>query len=166
MSKRPRNLVYAREERPHASSILVLALQHAVLSILFLIYMGLVAKGAGFTPPEQQALLVGTLLACGLGAIMQAGSSKWSSGLLVMPLGTPLFVVFAIQAGQEAGPGGIATLAIVGGLVQIAMGQMLPKLRAFFPAEVCGVVVLMLGVSILPLGSTACWAPRRRRRSS
>jgi xanthine permease XanP len=152
MSKRPRNLVYAREERPHASSILVLALQHAVLSILFLIYMGLVAKGAGFTPPEQQALLVGTLLACGLGAIMQAGSSKWSSGLLVMPLGTPLFVVFAIQAGQEAGPGGIATLAIVGGLVQIAMGQMLPKLRAFFPAEVCGVVVLMLGVSILPLG--------------
>ena len=152
MSKRPRNLVYAREERPHASSIVVLALQHAVLSILFLIYMGLVAKGAGFTPPEQQALLVGTLLACGLGAIMQAGLSKWSSGLLVMPLGTPLFVVFAIQAGQEAGPGGIATLAIVGGLVQIAMGQMLPKLRAFFPAEVCGVVVLMLGVSILPLG--------------
>jgi xanthine/uracil permease len=32
------------------------------------------------------------------------------------------------------------------------MGQLLPKLRAFFPAEVCGVVVLMLGVSILPLG--------------
>lgn len=152
MSKRPRNLVYAREERPHPSSILVLAIQHAVLSVLFLIYAGLVAKGAGFTPPQQQALLVGTLLACGLGAILQAGSARWSSGLLIMPLGTPLFVVFGIQAGQEAGPGGIATLAIVGGLVQIVMGQMLPRLRAFFPAEVCGVVVLMLGVSILPLG--------------
>ena len=152
MSKRPRNLVFAREERPHLSSILVLAVQHAVLSILFLIYTAMIAKGAGFAPPQQQALLVGTMLACGLGAIVQAGSSKWSSGLLVMPLGTPLFVVFAIQAGQEAGPGGIATLAIVGGLVQLVMGKMLPKLRAFFPAEVCGVVVLMLGVSILPLG--------------
>jgi len=152
MSKRPRNLVYARDERPHLPSILVLALQHAVLSILFLIYTAMIAKGAGFTPPQQQALLVGTLLACGLGAVMHAAFPKWSSGLLVIPIGTPIFVVFGIQAGHEAGPGGIATLAIIGGLVQIAMGQMLPKLRAFFPAEVCGVVVLMLGVSILPLG--------------
>lgn len=152
MSKRPRNLVFAREERPQLSSILVLALQHAALSVLFLIYAVMIAKGAGFTPPQQQALLVGTLLACGLAAVVQAGSPRWSTGLLVIPIGSPLFVVFAIQAGQQAGPGGIATLAIVGGLVQLVMGQMLPRLRAFFPAEVCGVVVLMLGVSILPLG--------------
>jgi xanthine/uracil permease len=152
MSKRPRNLVFARDERPRPPSIVVLAFQHAALSVLFLIYAAMVAKGAGFTPPQQQALLVGSLIACGLGAIVQAASPRWSSGLLVIPIATPLFVVFGIEAGKEAGPGGIATLAIAGGMVQIAMGQVLPKLRAFFPAEVCGVVVLMLGVSILPLG--------------
>ncbi|MGA1344295.1 MAG: solute carrier family 23 protein [Hyphomonas sp.] len=152
MSKRPRNLVFARDERPGLPSIVVLAFQHAALSVVFLIYAAMVAKGAGFTPPQQQALLVGSLIACGLGAIMQAASPRWSSGLLVIPIASPLFVVFGIEAGKQVGPGGIATLAIAGGIVQIAMGQVLPKLRAFFPAEVCGVVVLMLGVSILPLG--------------
>ena len=152
MSKRPRNLVFAREERPSLPSTTVFAFQHAALSVLFLIYAAMVAKGAGFTPPQQQALLVGTLITCGLGAIVQAASPRWSSGLLVIPVATPLFVVFGIQAGKEAGPGGIAALAVAGGIVQLAMGQVLPKLRALFPAEVCGVVVLMLGVSILPFG--------------
>jgi xanthine permease XanP len=152
MSIRPRNLTYAREERPRLPSTIVLALQHAALSILFLIYAAMVARGAGFTLLQEQALLVGTLVTCGLCAILQAASPRWSSGLLVIPIATPLFVVFGIQAGKDVGPGGIATLAIAGGIVQMAMGKLLPKLRAFFPAEVCGVVVLMLGVSILPLG--------------
>lgn len=152
MSIRPRNLTYARDEHPRLPSTIVLALQHAALSILFLIYAAMVARGAGFTLLQEQALLVGTLVTCGLCAILQAASPRWSSGLLVIPIATPLFVVFGIQAGKDVGPGGIATLAIAGGIVQMAMGKLLPKLRAFFPTEVCGVVVLMLGVSILPLG--------------
>jgi xanthine/uracil permease len=152
MSIRPRNIMFARDDRPRLPFTVVLALQHAALSILFLIYAAMVAKGAGFTPPQEQALLVGTLVTCGFCAIIQAASPGWSSGLLVIPIATPLFIVFGIQAGKDVGPGGIATLAIAGGTIQLAVGQLLPKLRAFFPAEVCGVVVLMLGVSILPLG--------------
>lgn len=152
MPKKPRNLVFGREERPKLSAIVILALQHSALSILFLVYAVLIAKGAGFTAAEQQALLAGTLISCGIGAIIQAGFPRYASGLLVIPIGTPVFVAFGIEAGRQAGPGGIATLAIIGGLTQIAMGRILPKLRAFFPSEVCGVVVLMLGVSILPHG--------------
>lgn len=152
MPKKPRNLIFGREERPKLGSTAVLALQHAALSILFLVYAALIAKGAGFDASQQQALLAGTLISCGIGAVLQAGFPKHASGLLVIPIGTPVFVAFGIEAGRQAGPGGIATLVIIGGLVQLAMGRILPKLRAFFPAEVCGVVVLMLGVSILPHG--------------
>lgn len=148
--KRPRNLVFARDEHPPKPSIAFLALQHAALSVLFLVYAAMVGKGAGFTPPQQNALLVGTLISCGLGAILQAGSPRLASGLLVIPLASPLFVIFGIQAGTEMGPGGIATLAVAGGLMQMILGRVLQRLRAFFPPEVCGVVVLMLGVSILP----------------
>jgi xanthine/uracil permease len=152
MPRKPRNVIFGRDERPTVASTTLLALQHAALSILFLVYAVLIAKGAGFDEAQQQALLAGTLVSCGIGAVLQAAYPRFASGLLVLPIGTPVFVAFGIQAGVEAGPGGVATLVLLGGVAQIAMGQLLPKLRAFFPAEVCGVVVLMLGVSILPHG--------------
>lgn len=148
--KRPRSLVFAVDERPALPSTLVLGLQHAALSIVFLVYAAMVAKGAGFSLAEQQGMVVGTLFACGVGAILQAWSRRVSSGLLLIPLSSPMFVIFAIPAGEIAGPGGVATLAFIGGMVQILVGLTFRKLRAFFPSEVCGVVVLMLGVSMVP----------------
>ena len=150
MTKRPRHLVFARDERPPRRPTVILAIQHAVLSIVFLFYAVIIAKGAGFTPPQQQSLLVGTLLACGIGAIVQAGSARVSSGLLVIPLTAPVTIMFAIQAGRDAGPAGIATLAIIGGIIQIAVGRGLNHLRPYLPPEVCGVVVVMLGISMVP----------------
>jgi xanthine permease XanP len=150
LSKRPRHLLFARDEQPPRRSILGLALQHSALSIVFLFYAVVIAKGAGFTPLEQQSLLVGTLLACGIGAMLQAGSAKVSSGLLMFPLATPISFAFAIEAGRQAGPAGIATLAIVGGIIQIVVGRGLRHLRPYLPPEVVGVVVLALGISIVP----------------
>lgn len=148
--KRPRSLIFAAGETPALSSILVLGLQHAALSIVFLVYAAMVAKGAGFSLAEQQGMVMGTLFACGVGAILQAGSPRFAGGLLLIPLSSPMFVIFAIPAGTMAGPGGVATLAFIGGLVQILVGLTFRKLRAFFPSEVCGVVVLMLGISMVP----------------
>ena len=150
MTKRPRNLVFARDERPPRRPLVILAIQHAVLSIVFLFYAVLIAKGAGFTPPQQQSLLVGTLLACGMGAILQAGLPRVSSGLLIIPLAAPVSMMFAIQAGRDVGPAGIATLAITGGIIQIAVGRGLNHLRPYLPPEVCGVVVVMLGITMVP----------------
>jgi xanthine permease XanP len=148
--KRPRSLLFAANERPPAGSVLVLGLQHAALSIVFLVYAAMVAKGAGFSMAQQQGMVVGTLLACGGGAIVQGGLPGLSSGLLLIPLSSPMFVIFAIPAGKLAGPDGVAALTLVGGLVQIGVGLTFRRLRAFFPPEVCGVVVLMLGVSMVP----------------
>jgi len=148
--KRPRNLVFAVGERPPTGSMLVLGLQHAALSVVFLVYAAMVAKGAGFSLAQQQGMVVGTLLACGIGALVQGGLPRLSSGLLLIPLSSPMFVIFAIPAGKVAGPGGVAALTLVGGLVQILVGLTFRRLRAFFPPEVCGVVVLMLGVSMVP----------------
>ncbi len=148
--KRPRNLIFALNERPALPSTLVLGLQHAALSIVFLVYAAMVAKGAGLSLAEQQGMVVGTLFACGVGALLQAGAPRLSAGLLLIPLSSPMFVIFAIPAGKVSGADGIATLAFIGGLVQILVGLTFRKLRAFFPSEVCGVVVLMLGISMVP----------------
>lgn len=150
MSKRPRHLLFSRDEKPPMRSIIPLALQHAVLPIVFMFYAVIIAKGAGFTQPQQQAFLVGTLLSCGIGAILQSGFPKFSSGLLIVPMANVVAISFAIQAGLDAGPAGIATLAVFGGMIEIFAGRMLKYLRPYLPPEVCGVVVLVLGMSMVP----------------
>lgn len=148
--KRPRTLIYANDERPPAVALAILGLQHAALSVVLLIYAVLIGKGAGLAADEQQALVTGTLLACGIGALLQANRWRLGSGLLVIPIPQPMYVPIAIQAGMGGGLWAIALLALMVGLMQLPMGRFIRKVRAFFPPEVCGVVVLMLGVSLIP----------------
>lgn len=152
MSKRPRHLLFARDEQPPIRSIIPLAVQHVVPPIVFLFYAVIVAQSAGFTAPQQQTMLVGTLLACGIGAMFHAAFLRQSSGLLMVPMTNVVAMMVAIQVGKEAGPAGIATLAIFCGFLEIIMGRGLRFLRPYFPPEVCGVVVLLLGISMVPGG--------------
>ena len=148
--KRPRTLIYANGERPPGAALAILGLQHAALSVVLLIYAVLIGKGAGLPTDEQQALVTGTLLACGIGALLQASRWRVGSGLLVIPISGSVFVPVAIQAGTNGGLWAIALLSLMVGLVQVPIGRFIGKVRAFFPPEVCGVVVLMLGVSLIP----------------
>ena len=53
--------------------------------------------------------------------------------------------------GSDSGrAAGIAVLLLSAGLVQFVFGSLVRRLRVFFPPEVCGVVVLILGVSMVP----------------
>ena len=95
MSKRPKALIYGRDEMPPRLAVAVLALQHAGLALVFLVYAVLIGKAAGFTPEQQHAMVTGTLLACGLGAALQARGAPWGSGLLAVPIAGPVFMPVA-----------------------------------------------------------------------
>jgi xanthine permease XanP len=148
--KRPRSLIYANGEQPPVAAIAILGVQHAALSIVLLLYAVLIGKGAGLSVDEQQSLVTATLLACGIGALLQASRWRLGSALLVIPIAGPVFVPIAIQAGMSGGLGAIALLTLMVGLVQLPIGRFIHRVRGFFPPEVCGVVVLMLGVSLIP----------------
>jgi xanthine permease XanP len=118
---------------------------------LFLCSMpSLLQRARALRSPSNRHFLVGTLLACGIGAILQSGFPKFSSGLLIVPMANVVAISFAIQAGLDAGPAGIATLAVFGGMIEIFAGRLLKYLRPYLPPEVCGVVVLVLGMSMVP----------------
>ena len=50
------------------------------------------------------------------------------------------------------GLGAIFTAAFIGGIFQIWIGKMLKPIRHMFPPLVTGIVVLMIGVSLLKVG--------------
>ena len=144
---RPTNLQFANNEKPPPLSIAVLASQHAAVVLINLVYLVIITKAMSLSGENEFAFLSTTLLVCGVATILQA---RYGSGLLIVFHSNPIFIPLTIAAGVAEGAAGIATFLITTGIVQFVFGSRVGKLRMLFPPEVCGVVVLMLGVSILP----------------
>lgn len=147
MAKRPSYLQYANDETPPPLSIAVLAFQHSAIVLINLVYVVIIAKSLNLSGADQFAMLSTTLLVCGLVTALQA---KFGSGLLIAYHPNPIYIPLIIAAGLSHGLGGIAFLLLCAGVVQFVFGSLVRRLRVFFPPEVCGVVVIMLGVSLLP----------------
>ncbi len=147
MAKRPTYLQFANDETPPPLSTAILAFQHSAIVLINLVYVVIITKGLNLSAADQFAMLSTTLLACGAGTLLQA---RFGSKLLIVFHPNPIYIPLAIAAGLTQGPGGIAVLMLSAGIVQFIFGSVVRRLRVFFPPEVCGVVVIMLGVSLLP----------------
>lgn len=147
MAKRPSNLQYANDETPPPLSIAILAFQHSAIVLINLVYVVIITKSLSLSGADQFAMLSTTLLAAGLATLLQA---RFGSKLLIVFHPNPIYIPLIIAAGLSEGAGGIAVLLLTAGLVQFGFGAVVRKLRVLFPPEVCGVVVIMLGVSLLP----------------
>ena len=128
-------------------SVAVLALQHSAIVLINLVYVVIIAKALSLPAAAQLAVISTTLLVCGIGTALQA---KLGSGLLIVFHPNPIYIPLIIAAGQAYGPSGIAVLVVSAGISQFFFGSAVRKLRVLFPPEVCGVVVIMLGISLLP----------------
>ena len=147
MATRPANLQFANQEKPPLLSVAVLASQHAAVVLINLVYLVIITKAMSLSAENEFAFLSTTMLVCGIATILQA---RYGSGMLIVFHSNPIFIPMTIAAGVAEGAAGIAVFLITTGIIQFALGSRVGKLRMFFPPEVCGVVVLMLGVSILP----------------
>lgn len=147
MATRPANLQFANQEKPPLLSVAVLASQHAAVVLINLVYLVIITKAMSLSAENEFAFLSTTILVCGIATILQA---RYGSGMLIVFHSNPIFIPMTIAAGVSEGAAGIAVFLITTGIIQFALGSRVGKLRMFFPPEVCGVVVLMLGVSILP----------------
>lgn len=147
MAKRPSYLQYANDETPPPLSIGILAVQHSAIVTISLVYVIIITKSLNLSAADQFAMLSTTLLIVGLGTVLQA---QFGSRLLIMFHPNPIFIPLIIAAGKTGGLGGIAVMLVSAGLLQFGFGAAVRKLRVLFPPEVCGVVVIMLGVSLLP----------------
>lgn len=148
MARRPQSLRFSNSERPPFPLLISMAIQHASFALIYLVPAVVVAKASGFTPAQQAVFVTGTIFCCGVSALLLAGSRRFGSGLLSLPVAAPMFIGVLIQAGSRGGPEFIATVVLLYGLVQLVMAPLIYRARSFFPPEVCGVVTAVLGLTI------------------
>jgi NCS2 family nucleobase:cation symporter-2 len=146
---RPSNLIYSVDEKPPALVCLVNAAQQLTIITPFLIYPILVMRGVGANVDEVANFVSLSFLAVGVGTLLQAWPGKWTgSGFLISASPAAAFVPIAILAIKAGGIPLLTGMTLIAGLAEIVFAQIVRRFRPFFPAEISGLCILLIGIYV------------------
>jgi len=150
--EKPKEMLYIAQEIPPPSTVLVAAFQHALVAMMMVIYLVITGTDVGLAGGSLRGFICMGILVMGIGTILNGLTTRVSAGhLLVFIPGTMTMMVF-IPVANTFGLGAAMGGLILSGLVVFWMGRFLPRMRSLFPPEVMGVLLLLLGMSLLPGG--------------
>ena len=155
MATKPAGLIYGLEDKIPPLTLALLAVQHIFLmsSTLVLPVVLVTEIGGGFG--EVQAVVALTMIACGVGTILQALRLPGiGSGYLCPNLCGPNFFASAMSAAWLGGLPLMRGMTIFAGLVEIVFARFFHRLAFLFPTEVTGLVVFMVGIALIPVGTS------------
>ena len=152
----PRPLLYPLDARPPWRTALLVGAQHVLAMFVPVVSVPLILGAALGFPPDQSAYLVSMgLLASGFSTLIQSGGvGPFGSRLLAVQGTSFAFLAPLLQAGKAPG-GGLGLMlgmSLVCAPVEIVLAQFLYRLRRVFTPLVSGVVVLLIGLSLVPVG--------------
>jgi NCS2 family nucleobase:cation symporter-2 len=93
-----------------------------------------------------------TMIAAGIGSIIQA-SRTVGSGYLCPNLCGPSYLSVSLNAAWFGGIPLMRGMIIFSGLIEMLLAPVVKKLKFMFPPVVVGLVVAMVGVSVIPVGT-------------
>jgi NCS2 family nucleobase:cation symporter-2 len=155
MAQKPKNIIYGVDENPPLSVTLLLGLQHIFVMSSTLLLPVVIVREIGGSFLEVRNVVSFSLIAAGIGTILQClGKWRIGSGYLVPNLCGPSYLSVSIQAAWLGGLPLMYGMTVVAGLFETLFSRVVHKLRGLFPTEVTGLVVLMVGVALIPLGAS------------
>ncbi|MBV7299307.1 nucleobase:cation symporter-2 family protein [Enterovibrio paralichthyis] len=146
-------LLYELNDKPPAGQTLLLAIQHMLASIGGIIAVPLIVGTAIGLPGGDVVILVNAaLFVSGLITIVQClGLGPVGIRLPVVMGSSFAFLGVAIGIGKADGVSGIMGAALVGACLVIVSAFFMEHIRKLFPPVVSGVVVTLIGLTILPV---------------
>jgi NCS2 family nucleobase:cation symporter-2 len=155
MTKRPAGLVYGVDDRPPPITLLFLGIQHILLMSSTLVLPVVLVSEIGGSFDEVRTVVSLTMIACGAGTILQAFRiGPLGSGFLCPNLCGPNFFSSSMSAAWLGGLPLMRGMTIIAGLVEVLFSRFVHRLKFLFPAEITGLVVLMVAESLIPLGAS------------
>ncbi|MBI3802028.1 MAG: purine/pyrimidine permease [Deltaproteobacteria bacterium] len=155
MAKKPAGLIYWVDDKPPWPVLGLLAVQHVFLMSSTLVLPIVLVSEIGGDFNEVRAVVALTMMACGLGTIVQA--MRWAgigSGYLCPNLCGPNFFAVSMGAAWLGGLPLMRGMTIAAGLVEAVFARVLHRLEFLFPSEVTGLVVLMVALGLVPLSAS------------
>ncbi|ANF70309.1 purine permease [[Haemophilus] ducreyi] len=148
------NLRYPIDSKPPFGLSVLLAVQHLLAALGGIIAVPLVIGNVLKLPTSDTIVLVNAaLLVSGIVTIIQCRGIGPIGLRLPSVMGTSFtFVAAALAIGfSEYGVAGIMGSSLIGSLVMIIGSFFMPYVRKLFPPVVTGIVVMMIGLSLIPV---------------
>jgi xanthine permease XanP len=147
---------YSVNEVPPLMHLLLSSFQHVLIMIVAIgipiIFAGQLNETAEFTA----SLVTFSMLASGIGSIIQALRLPYlGSGYLCPNLCGPSFLSLSLSAAWIGGLPLMRGIIIVAGLIEMLLAPVIQKLKSVFPIYIVGLVVMLVGISIVQISITS-----------
>lgn len=146
-------MLYIAEETPGFPTAFAVAGQHAIVLLMLVVYTVIVGREIGLSQEELRGFVSMGIVAAGIATFVQGTTTRFGSGHLVVHLPTPVTMAGFIAVSVTFGVGAAAGATILSGIIVMGLSRLLPKLRSVFPAEVAGVLLVLLGLSLVEGGA-------------
>lgn len=155
---KPKGLIYGLEDRPQLYDALFAALQHLLAVFVAIITPPLIIAGALGLDLETTGFLVSmSLFVSGLATFIQCRRiGPVGCGLLCVQGTSFSFIGPIISAGLVGGLPAIFGATIAGSVVEMLVSRILKYTRRIITPLVSGIVVTLIGLSLIKVGITAC----------
>jgi NCS2 family nucleobase:cation symporter-2 len=158
--------VHPVDEVLPAGKLTALGLQHVLVMYAGAVAVPLIVGRALKLSPEQVAMLISAdLFCCGIVTLIQSlGATQWFGIKLPVMMGVTFASVAPMVAMANSNPGaegaGLIFGAIIGaGIISILIAPLVSRMLRFFPPVVTGSIILVIGISLMRVGSTGLRQP-------
>ena len=148
-----RSIRYEPDEQPPHALALGLGFQYAMFAVAGIVVTpAIVVRAAGAGEDYLTWAAFAALAISGVTTVFQAlRIGHVGSGYILMMGTSGAFIAVCVTALAEGGPGMLASLVAASALVQFALSARLALLRRIFTPTVCGTVIMLIAVTIMPI---------------
>ncbi|MEM7444701.1 MAG: solute carrier family 23 protein [Pseudomonadota bacterium] len=153
MDHKPKNISIGVDEpvKPHVA--LVMGLQHSFAMSSTLVMAAVIVGAAGAAVADTQQLIRITMIVLGIATILQSlRRGPIGCGYLCPGVAGPGYLPASTLAASTGGISAIFGMLVIAGLFQMVIARFVNRLRAVMPPEVTGVIIAMVGISLIPVG--------------
>ncbi|MGP9764933.1 uracil-xanthine permease family protein [Halomonas sp. AOP13-D3-9] len=139
---------------PPLSKAIPLGLQHIMAMFAGNVTPPIIIAGViGANPAEQIFLIQVALFVAGVSTLVQTiGIGPFGARLPIVQGTSFGFLPVALPLAKAFGLPAVLGASFVAGLLQIVLGAFLKKIRHWFSPVVTGIVVLLIGITLMPVG--------------
>jgi NCS2 family nucleobase:cation symporter-2 len=147
-------VLYDIEDRPPLGEAVPLGVQHVLAMFLGNVAPPLILAGAVGAATGQTTFLVQmALLVAGVATIVQAFPVGPVGAGLPIVMGTSFaFLGPMVGIGSQFGLAAVFGASLAAAPVEVVMGFSLDRFRRYFPPLVTGIVVMLIGLTLIPTG--------------
>ena len=147
---------YSVNEVPPLGHLLLSAFQHVLIMVVAIGIPIIFAGQLNETPEFTASLVTFSMLASGIGSIIQALRLPYlGSGYLCPNLCGPSYLSLSLTAAWIGGLPLMRGITIVAGFIEMFLAPVIQKLKNVFPIYIVGLVVALVGISIIQISVTS-----------